>query len=232
MCSHRRCAALGALLLAIPLVCCSSRTTSLTKLKFKPPAQNALTLSAEQATLRLPEQSGFNYLYQQSGQQPASPRETRGQTEVTPAGTVNCLAICQDGEEAFAEFQIGADFQTDLAQPTPAVIRWHVEYAHQVASDPPDDAQTEASFWLLLVVRDQAGQVLVELPVNQLSSQDGQTSWSGYEEQSLHVVLQPNTRYYALLAGRIEAKARQGTTARGRVECRKTALDIVLQPET
>jgi hypothetical protein len=223
---------LGAVVLIAAAVGCGGKAGALGKLKHKPAPQNALSISAQQSTLAMPESAGFNYVYQNSGQQPAGHGVTRGETKLDKAGTVTCQAECHDGENAFAEFQLGADFRTELGQPTPAVVRWLIEYAHQVIADPADDDQTEASFSLVLIVRDDKGRILAETAVKQLSSQDGGRTWSGHEEQAFHVTLEPDRRYYAILAGRADAKAREGTSARSRIECRKTSLDVQLQPES
>jgi hypothetical protein len=222
---------LGAVVLLAVCTGCGGKTGALGKLKHKPAPQNALTISTQQSRLAMPESAGFNYVYQNSGQQPAGQGVTRGETTLDKAGTVACQAECHDGENAFAEFQLGADFRAELSQPTPAVVRWLIEYAHQVVADPVDDDETEASFSLVLIVRDDKGKVLAETPIKQLSSQDGGRSWSGHEEQAFHVTLEPNRRYYAILAGRADAKASEGTSARSRIECRKTSLDVELQPE-
>ena len=199
------------------------------------PAHQRSTLAATDQTvcgpmnLSLP-QTPFNIHWRQSSQTPGLSGQARGDSHADPAGQAGCSAQASGGGDARGEFQLSHAFTHAGAELLTLAVKLTLDYTHQAAAGPVEQARTESNLTLNAFLRQSDGRILHRQTLAAISSDDGPGSRTGSAIVEFETTLEPGKSYDLVVAGRASATAGQAGRASASIAITRMTADLQCRP--
>lgn len=154
--------------------------------------------------LRVPADQPFSVLdATRQSQGPATATST-----VAPTGVASCAVTTSAGGTASAEFRVGHVLRNDTAEPLRATVTFNVAFECSLRNPKPPYAVDPVQ--LKAFITDSHRRALGKVLLTAGDLDRLPNHWTGSSSPAFDLILEPNTAYHLVVAGRVEAGKEDG----------------------